>query len=86
MKILIPYDGSKNTEIALSVLRRRADFALEEHDALIVVSGIWLPESPEEFSRAAAGRRRRTVLLGISSPVEYVRGTQGKQKSLSAAA
>jgi len=67
MKIMIPYDGSKNTEKALSALRRRADFAQAQHDALIVVSDVWLADSAEEFSRAVRERRLKVARAGVSS-------------------
>lgn len=70
---MIPYDGSKNTEIALGALRRRADLAREKHEALIVVSDVWLPESPEEFASAVAARRRKTALSGTSSHAPALR-------------
>lgn len=69
MKIMIPYDGSKNTEKALSALRRRADFAQAQHDALIVVSDVWLADSAEEFSRAVKERRLKVARAGVSSHV-----------------
>ena len=67
MKVVIPYDGSRNVEIALSALRRREDFARERHEALIAVSDVWLSESSEEFADAVAARRHAAAISGLSS-------------------
>lgn len=67
MKIMIPYDGSINTEIALRALARRADYSQVEHDALVVVSDVWLADSAEEFARVSHARRRKAALAGAVS-------------------
>jgi nucleotide-binding universal stress UspA family protein len=67
MKIMIPYDGSINAEIALGALRRRADYSNVGHDALVVISDVWLADSAEEFTRVANARRRRAAKAGALS-------------------
>jgi nucleotide-binding universal stress UspA family protein len=66
MKILIPYDGSKNADIALDYLHA-AEFAPEEHEILVVVTDVWLPETVEEFFSTRALRKRQTEMSGSSS-------------------
>ena len=67
MKIMIPYDGSVNTEIALRTLARRADYSQVEHDALVVVSDVWLADSAEEFARVSNARLRNAAMAGVIS-------------------
>ena len=66
MKILVPYDGSVNADIALESLRS-AEFALCGHEVLVVVTDVWLHDSPEEFRSIRAGRTLQMERSGISS-------------------
>jgi nucleotide-binding universal stress UspA family protein len=82
MKIMIPYDGSINTEIALGALRRRADYSQVEHDALVVISDVWLADSAEEFTRAANSRMRKAALAGMLSHAPALRA-RDEERALS---
>lgn len=77
MKILIPYDGSKNAEAALQSLQT-AGFG-ENHEALILVADVFLPETPDEFWFAVAERRRKTQMSGYSSHVPARRRLEEEQ-------
>jgi hypothetical protein len=73
---MIPYDGSISTEIVLGELKSRADFAGTEHDALIVISDVWLADSAEEFANVATARRLKVALAGASSHVQARRARE----------
>src|SRR5687768_4947698 len=66
MKILVPYDGSPNSDIAMESLRS-AEFALCGHEVLAVVTDVWLHHSLEEFRSIRAGRTLQMERSGISS-------------------
>jgi nucleotide-binding universal stress UspA family protein len=66
MRILIPYDGSQNAENALRDLSE-AGFAGGKHEVLVVVSGVWLPETAKEFERARAARWLKVERSGMCS-------------------
>lgn len=65
MKILIPYDGTKNAENALLDLQNTG--CGQDDEILIVITDIFLPESAEEFSRAVNERRLKLEKSGACS-------------------
>jgi hypothetical protein len=65
IKILVPCDGSENSDVALSELRR-AGLPREVH-ALVAVTHVWLPSSPDEITKAVSARRLRVLTSGMSS-------------------
>lgn len=71
MKVLIVYDGSDNADTALDDLRRAGLPGGVE--ALVVVTDICLPSSPEEISRVVAARRMMVLRSGVSSFVPALR-------------
>ena len=73
MKILIPYDGSKNAEKALRDLSEAGLAGGDRHEVLIVVSDVWLTESVEEFFSACAARRRKVEISGACSYISAQR-------------
>lgn len=67
MKVLIPYDGTKNAENALLELQN-AGFG-QRDEILIVITDVFLPESAEEFSKACRERLLNLQRFGIYSYV-----------------
>ncbi len=65
IKVLIPYDGSENSDVALSELRRAG--LPEQFDALVAVTNVWLPSSPYEITKAVSARRLRALNAGVMS-------------------
>ena len=65
IKVLVPCDGSENSEVALSELRRAG--LPRKVDALVAVTHVWLPSSPAEITRAVSARRLRVLTSGVSS-------------------
>lgn len=76
MKILIPYDGSTNVEVALRALRHRADYSQVAHDALVVISEVWLADSAGEFSRISKARHRKASMAGGMSHSPALRASE----------
>ncbi|HEY6246919.1 MAG TPA: universal stress protein [Pyrinomonadaceae bacterium] len=65
IKVLIPFDGSENSGVALSELRRAG---LPEHfEVFLGVTDVWLPSSPYEITRAVSARRLSALTAGMSS-------------------
>lgn len=64
IKVLIPYDGSESSEMALNDLRR-AGLPQALH-AIVAVTNVW-PLSPNEITRAVSARRMRVLTAGASS-------------------
>lgn len=77
MKILLPYDGSKNAEDALNRLQS-AGFG-ENHELRVLVADVFLPDTPDEFWRASADRRRKMLVSGNSSHVPARRRQEEEQ-------
>lgn len=67
MKVLIPYDGTKEAENALLELQN-AGFG-QRDEILIVITDVFLPESAEDFSKAC---RERKLRLEGSGNCSYV--------------
>ncbi len=65
IKVLIPYDGSENAEMALHDLRRAG--LPQKLDAIVAVTNVWLPLSPYEITRAVSARRMKVLTAGASS-------------------
>jgi nucleotide-binding universal stress UspA family protein len=65
MRVLIPYDGTKNAENALFELHN-AEFGKDD-EILVVITDVWLPESIEELSNARRKRRLNFERSGTSS-------------------
>jgi nucleotide-binding universal stress UspA family protein len=77
IKILILYDGSENAEVALDDLSRAGLPGGVE--ALVVVTDVCLPSSPEDISRAVADRRMMVLKNGVSSFVPALRDVEEKR-------
>lgn len=75
MKILIPYDGTKNADLALDTLQR-TEFAHEKHEILVVVTDVWLHETIEEFFSTRARRKRQVEISDISSYAPALRARE----------
>jgi nucleotide-binding universal stress UspA family protein len=71
IKVLIVYDGSENSEAALDDLSRAGLPGGVE--ALVVVTDVCLPSSPEDISRTVADRRMMVLKSGVSSFVPALR-------------
>jgi nucleotide-binding universal stress UspA family protein len=65
IKVLIPYDGSESAEAALNDLSRAG--LPQTLDAIVAVTGVWLPLSPYEITRAVNARRMMALTAGASS-------------------
>lgn len=65
IKVLIPYDGSQNADVALSELRRAG--LPQALDVIVAVTSVWLPLSPYEITRAVSARRMKVLSAGASS-------------------
>jgi nucleotide-binding universal stress UspA family protein len=74
IKVLIIYDGSENAEAALDDLSRAGLPGGVE--ALVVVTDVCLPSSPEDISRAVADRRMMVLKSGVSSFVPALRDVE----------
>lgn len=67
LRVLIPYDGSQTAEATLDTLSSAGlPGGLE---ALIAVTQVWLPLSPEEITGAVNARRLKLLSSGLSSHV-----------------
>lgn len=71
IKVLIVYDGSENSEAALDDMSRAGLSGGVE--ALVVVTDVCLPSSPEDISRTVADRRMMVLKSGVSSFVPALR-------------
>jgi nucleotide-binding universal stress UspA family protein len=65
IKVLIPFDGSENSDVALSELKRAG--LPEQLEAFLAVTSVWLPSSPYEITRAVSARRLKALTAGVSS-------------------
>ena len=65
IKVMIPYDGSENAEMAFDDLKRAG--LPQALDAIVVVTNVWLPLSPYEITRALSARRMKVLTAGASS-------------------
>ena len=74
IKVLIVYDGSENAEAALDDLSRAGLPGGVE--ALVVVTDVCLPSSPEDISRTVADRRMMVLKSGVSSFVPALRDVE----------
>jgi nucleotide-binding universal stress UspA family protein len=74
IKVLIVYDGSENSEAALDDLSRAGLPGGVE--ALVVVTDVCLPSSPEDISRTVADRRVMVLKSGVSSFVPALRDVE----------
>src|ERR1043165_5977304 len=74
IKVLIVYDGSENAEAALDDLSRAGLPGGVE--ALVVVTDVCLPSSPEDISRTVADRRMLVLKSGLSSFVPALRDVE----------
>ena len=82
-KVLVPYDGSENAEVALADLRIAG--LPEDLEAFVAVTDVWLPASPYEITRAVSARRMMLLTSGVSSFVPALRN-QEEQRVLLAEA
>ena len=71
LRVFIPYDGSETSEAVLNNLKRAG--LPEDLEALVAVTQVWLPTSPEEITRAVRARRMKLLTSGISSFVPALR-------------
>ena len=74
IKVLIFYDGSENAEAALDDLSRAG--LPRRVEALVVVTDVCLPSSPEDISRTVADRRMLVLRSGVSSFVPAFRDVE----------
>ncbi len=74
IKVLIVYDGSENSDVALDDLSRAG--LPHGVEALALVTDVCLPSSPEEINRAVADRRMMVVRSGVSSFVPALRDVE----------
>ena len=80
LKVFIPYDGSETSDAVLNDLKRAG--LPEELEALVAVTHVWLPCSPDEITRAVNARRSKLLSSGTSSFVPALRDYE-EQKVLS---
>jgi nucleotide-binding universal stress UspA family protein len=66
MRILVPYDGSTNADIALESLLA-PEFAEGRHEILVVVTDVWLHGSAKEYASIRARRGAQIRKSGMSS-------------------
>jgi nucleotide-binding universal stress UspA family protein len=71
IKVLIVYDGSENSDVALDDLSRAG--LPHGVEALALVTDVCLPSSPEDINRAVAERRMMVLKSGVSSFVPVLR-------------
>ena len=71
LRVFIPYDGSETSEAVLNNLTRAG--LPQELEALVAVTQVWLPSSPEEITGAVNARRMKLLTSGISSFVPALR-------------
>lgn len=80
LKVFIPYDGSETSEAVLNNLKRAG--LPQDLEALVAVTQVWLPSSPEEITRTVRERQMKLLTSGISSFVPALRDYE-EQKALS---
>ena len=80
LRVFIPYDGSETSEAVLNNLNRAG--LPHELEALVAVTQIWLPSSPEEITRTVRARQMKLMTSGISSFAPALRVYE-EQKALS---
>lgn len=71
LRVFIPYDGSETSEAVLNNLNRAG--LPQELEALVAVTQVWLPSSPEEITRTVRARQMKLLTSGISSFVPALR-------------
>jgi nucleotide-binding universal stress UspA family protein len=71
LRVFIPYDGSETSDAVLNNLKRAG--LPQELEALVAVTHVWLPFSPDEITRAVNARRMKLLTSGISSFVPALR-------------
>src|SRR6185312_892517 len=74
IKVLIVYDGSENSEVALDDISRAG--LPRGVEALALVTDVCLPSSPEEINRAVTDRRMMVLRSGVSSFVPALRDVE----------
>jgi nucleotide-binding universal stress UspA family protein len=74
IKVLIVYDGSENSDVALDDLSRAG--LPHGVEALALVTDVCLPSSPEDINRAVADRRMMVLKSGASSFVPALRDVE----------
>jgi nucleotide-binding universal stress UspA family protein len=77
IKVLIVYDGSKNSDVALDDLSRAG--LPDGVEALALVTDVCLASSPEDINRAVADRRMIVLKKGVSSFVPALRDAEEKR-------
>jgi nucleotide-binding universal stress UspA family protein len=77
VKVLIVYDGSENSDVALDDLSRAG--LPHGVEALALVTDVCLPSSPEDINRAVADRRMMVLKSGVSSFVPALRDVEGER-------
>jgi nucleotide-binding universal stress UspA family protein len=77
LKVFIPYDGSETSEAVLNSLKRAG--LPQDLEALVAVTQVWLPTSPEETTLAVRARRMKLLTSGISSFVPALRDDEEQQ-------
>lgn len=80
LKVFIPYDGSETSDAVLNNLKSAG--LPQELEALVAVTHVWLPFSPDEITRAVNARRLKLLTSGTSSFVPALRDWE-EQKVLS---
>jgi nucleotide-binding universal stress UspA family protein len=71
LRVFIPYDGSETSDAVLHNLKRAG--LPQELEALVAVTQVWLPSSPEEITRAVDARLMKLLTSGTSSFVPALR-------------
>lgn len=77
IKVLIVYDGSENAEAELDDLRKAG--LPNGVEALLVVTDVCLPSSPEDISRAVADRRMMVLKSGVASFVPALKDVEERR-------
>lgn len=77
LRVFIPYDGSETSEAVLNSLKRAG--LPRKLEALVAVTQVWLPSSPEEITRAVRARQMKLLTSGISSFAPALRDDEEQQ-------
>lgn len=80
LKVFIPYDGSETSDAVMNHLKSAG--LPQQLEALVAVTQVWLPCSPDEITRAVNARRLKLLTSGTSSFVPALRDYE-EQKVLS---
>lgn len=83
MKVLVPYDGSENADVALADLRLAG--LPDDLEGFVAVTDVWLPASPAEITSAVNARRMLVLTSGISSFAPALRNREEQQALLAEA-